>query len=326
MDLVLDFLTSATTLALFSILLFYCLFLYRSYKVSHSKEDPIVQGAWPILGHLPLLRSSQSPHRTLGALADKYGPLFTIKIGSKRALVLSNWEMAKECFTKIDLAISTRPKGEAYKHMTYNGAFLGFAPNGSYYREIRKIATSEMLTNRRVEQQQHFHILEVQRWIKELFDVWFSKKNESSNYVLVEMKQWLTQLSFNIVLPMLVGKQYFGHPTNVINEEEGQRCVKALKKLMHLLGVFTIGDAIPLLKWFDFGGHVKAMKATSKELDKILGDLLEEHRHKRSLGAKEVDRNHQDFMDVMLSLFDGTTIEGFDSDTIIKATVLVCTY
>jgi len=124
MDLVLDFLTSATTVALFSILLFYCLFLYRSYKVSHSKEAPIVQGAWPILGHLPLLRTSQSLYRTLGALADKYGPLFTIKLGSKRALVLSNWEIARECFTKIDLAISTRPKLEAYKHMTYNGAFF----------------------------------------------------------------------------------------------------------------------------------------------------------------------------------------------------------
>ena len=203
--------------------------------------------------------------------------------------------------------------------------FFAFAPNGSYWREIRKIATSELLANRRVELQQNFHILEVQGWIKKLFDVWFSKKNESSNYALVEMKQWFAQLSFNIVLPMLVGKRYFG-ATNVINEEEGQRCVKALKKLMHLLGVLTMGDAIPLLKWFDFGGHVKAMKATSKELDKILGDLLEERRHKRSLGEKEVDRDHQDFMDALLSLLDGTTMEGFESDTIIKGALLVCTY
>ncbi|KAL5080131.1 hypothetical protein RYX36_008552, partial [Vicia faba] len=56
-----------------------------------SKEAPIVQGAWPIIGHLPLLRPSKGiPHRILGELANKYGPLFTIKLGSKRALVLSN--------------------------------------------------------------------------------------------------------------------------------------------------------------------------------------------------------------------------------------------
>jgi len=257
-------------------------------------------------------------------LADKYGPLFTIKLGSKRALVVSNWEMAKECFTKIDLAISNRPKLEATQHLGYNGAMFVLAPYGSYWRQVRKIAISEIFSHRRVEQQQHFHISKVQGWIKELFDVWYSKKNESSNYALVELKQWFTQLSFNIVLPMLVGKQYFG-ATNLTNEEEAQRCVKALEELMRLLGEFTIGDAIPFLKWFDFGGHVKAMKATSKELDKILGELLEERRHKRSLSEK-INLDHQDFMDALLSLHDETPIEGYDSDTTIKGAILVCAY
>ncbi|MCI18048.1 cytochrome P450, partial [Trifolium medium] len=173
------------------------------------------------------------------------------------------------------------------------------APYGSYWRQVRKITTLEILTHRRVEQLHHFRVLEVQNSIKEFYDVWCSKKNdESSNYVLVELKQWFTQLSFNIVLPMLVGKRYFG-AINVIDKEEAERCIKALKEMMHLFGVFTVGDALPFLKWFDFGGHVTAMKETSKELDKILN-----------------------FMDVMISSLDGTTIEGFDADTIIKSTIL----
>jgi hypothetical protein len=88
-----------------------------------------------------------------------------------------------------------------------------------------------------------------------------------------------------------------------------------------------VGDALPFLKWFDFGGHVKAMKKTSKDMDKILGDLLEDHRRNRKTSnEKDVDPSHQDFMDVMLSLLDGSSIEGFDCDTIIKATILVCIY
>jgi len=82
-----------------------------------------------------------------------------------------------------------------------------------------------------------------------------------------------------------------------------------------------MGDAIPCLERFDFGGHVKAMKKTSKELDMILDEWLKERRCNRTLN-KKVDRD-QDFMDVLLSLFDGTTIEGF-ADTTIKATMLVC--
>lgn len=126
MDLIHDYLTNGTALAaLISIIFMYSLFLHnRTSNGSKSKEAPIVAGAWPILGHLPLLKASKAPHRTLGDLADKYGPLFTIKLGSKNALVLSNSEMAKECFTKFDVAISTRPKLVATEHLAYNGAML----------------------------------------------------------------------------------------------------------------------------------------------------------------------------------------------------------
>ncbi|GAU46299.1 hypothetical protein TSUD_283250 [Trifolium subterraneum] len=218
--------------------------------------------------------------------------------------------MATECFTKIDSAISTRPKLDATQHLAYNGAMFVFAPYGSYWRQVRKIATSEIRNHHRVEKQQHFYMIEARAWIKELFIVWCNKNDETSNFVLVEMKQWFTHLSFNIFLPMIVGKRYFG-ATTVIDKEEAQRFLKALQELMHLLGVFTLGDAIPFLKWFDFGGNVKAMKETSKELDKILDELLEERRHKRRLSEK-VDH---DFLDTLL---DEKTIEEFDSDNTIK--------
>lgn len=325
MDIVFDSLTSAIVLALFSIFYLCYFFIYNSSKlVSHSKEAPIVEGAWPILGHLPLLRASEGPHKILGALADKYGPLITIKLGSKRALVLSNWEMAEECFTKIDLVVSNRPKLEATQHVAYNGAMFVLAPYSSYWRQIRKLATSEILSHHRVEQLQPFQVMVVRASIKKLYNVWCSRENNSSEYVLVELKEWFTQLSTNIVLPMLVGKKRYFNTTNVINKEKEQNFIKALDEMLRLVGVFTVGDAIPFLKWFDFGGHVKAMKKASKELDKILGELLEEHRRNKPLNESEIDRDNQDFMDVMLSLIDGTTLEGFDSDTIIKATLLVC--
>ncbi|KAJ1390454.1 Cytochrome P450 [Sesbania bispinosa] len=317
MDLVLNCL-SAIVIALLSLFSLYYLFLYRSSKVAHEKEAPSAAGAWPILGHLPLFSGSQTPHRTLGALANKYGPLFTIKLGATRALVLSNWEIAKECFTINDMVVSSRPRLVATQHMAYNGAMFGFAPYGPYWRQLRKISTLEILSNRRVEQLRHVRALEVQTSIKELFNVWSSKKN-GDGYVLVELKQWFTQLTFNMVLRMAVGKRYFG-ATNMVDEQEAQRSIKALKEYMRLMGVFTVADAIPYLRWFDFGGHEKAMKKTAKELDKIVGEWLEEHRQNRALDEK-IERD-QDFMDVMISMLEGTTIEGFDADPIIKATTL----
>lgn len=138
-------------------------------------------------------------------MADKYGPLFTIKIGSARTLVFSNWEVAKECFTTHDLVVASRPMLVAVEHLSYNQAMLGFAPYGPYWGELRKFVTLEFLSNRRIELLSHVHVLEVQASIKELYSVWSSRKKESSSYYeLVEMKQWLSQLAFNMVLRMIV--------------------------------------------------------------------------------------------------------------------------
>ncbi|TKY50304.1 Cytochrome P450 82A4 [Spatholobus suberectus] len=117
---------------------------------------------------------------------------------------------------------------------------------------------------------------------------------------------------------MVIGKRYFSATT--VDDEKAERGVKAVKDFLRLFGVFAVGDAIPYLRCFDFGGHEKAMKETAKEFDEILGEWLEEHRQNRALD-ENVDRV-QDFMDVMISLLDGKTIDGIDADTMIKSTVL----
>ena len=90
---------------------------------------------------------------------------------------------------------------------------------------------------------------------------------------------------------------------------------------MRLVGVFTVADAIPYLRWFDFGGHEKAMKENIKQLDIVVSEWLEKHRQKRGSGEKI--KSDKDFMDVMLLTIDGTMIHGLDADTIIKATTMV---
>ena len=240
MDLLLNCL-NLNTIAIASILslIFLCLFLYR--KNSRGKDAPVVSGAWPILGHLSLLNGSQTPHKVLGALADKYGPLFTIKLGMKPALVLSNWEMSKELFTTNDLAVSSRPKLVAVEVMSYNQAFVGLAPYGPYWRELRKIVTFEFLSNRRIEQRNHIRVSEVRTSIKELFDIWSNGNKNESRYTLVDIKQWLAYLTFNMVVRMVVGKRYFG-VMHVEGKDKAQRFMKNIREFMNLMGTFTVAD------------------------------------------------------------------------------------
>ncbi|KAL6317976.1 hypothetical protein AAG906_031027 [Vitis piasezkii] len=307
-----------TTVGVFAtLLLSYCLLLWRS-REGNSKIAPEATAAWPIIGHLHLLGGSdQLPHITLGNMADKYGPVFTIRLGVHRALVVSSWEMAKECLTTNDQAASSRPELLASKHLGYNHAMFGFSPYGSYWREVRKIISLELLSNRRLELLKDVRASEVVTSIKELYKLWEEKKNESG-LVSVEMKQWFGDLTLNVILRMVAGKRYFS-ASDASENKQAQRCRRVFREFCHLSGLFAVADAIPFLGWLDLGRHEKTLKKTAKEMDSIAQEWLEEHRRRKDSG--EVNST-QDFMDVMLSVLDGKNLGDYDADTVNKATCL----
>ncbi|MBA0653557.1 hypothetical protein Goklo_020719, partial [Gossypium klotzschianum] len=291
MDPLLQYLFSicCTLFALFS-----CIYFYQSSKKpSRSCSAPQAGGALPIIGHMHLFGGQQLTHKTLGGMADKYGPVFSLRLGSHEVLVVNSWEMAKECFTVHDKVFSTRPIITASKILGYDFAMFGFAPYGPYWREIRKITTIELLSNHRIDMLKHIRVSEVKSAIRELYKSWLSKE--------------------------CGGKRYFG-PNADCEEAEARRCETVMRDFVHLFGVFVLSDAIPFLRWLDFLGYEKAMKRTAKELDSIVGGWLEEHKQKRLMGGGDI--KEQDFMDVMLNILEDANITCYDADTINKATCL----
>ncbi|KAL3502972.1 hypothetical protein ACH5RR_037421 [Cinchona calisaya] len=285
---------------------------------------PEVGGAWPIIGHLHLLGDSKPPQITFAAMADKYGPAFTIRLGQHPALVISSWKLAKELFSTHDTVALTRPKFLVSKYLGYDYAMFGFSPYGAYWREIRKLVALELLSVRRLELLKHIRLSETEISIKELYTLWTEKRNVSSSskgHVLVEMKQWFGELTLNIILRMIAGKRYFG-AIDISQEKEARRCQEVLREVFRLTGLFIISDSIPLLRWLDLGGYEKKMKVIGKEMDEIVEGWLKEHHGKKESAGKATGE-HQDFMDVMISLLDGAdNAAGYDGDTIIKATCI----
>ncbi|KAK2992326.1 hypothetical protein RJ640_020319 [Escallonia rubra] len=316
---VMEFLNSyatATTAGSFAFLVCLHYVLWRNIN-GRKKRAPAAAGAWPLVGHLPLLSGPQLPHVVLGSMADKYGPIFRIKLGVLQELVVSDWKIAKECFTTNDMAFSNRPKSVAVEVMGYNYAMFGLGPYGSYWRQMRKISMLELLSNHRVGMLVHVRESEVQASIKDIYDTW--KKNEGATNILkMEMKPWFGRLTLNMVVRMLAGKQ------NSCDEHESARTREALRGFLELAGTFTVSDAIPCLRWLDMGGYEKAMRKNAKEIDYFLEGWLKDHKRKRASG--QVKDEQKDFLDVMLSTLEGASSKddgGFDVDTIIKSTCLV---
>nr|UQZ09627.1 strychnine-10-hydroxylase [Strychnos nux-vomica] len=291
----------------------------KSAKGGSAKNSlpPEAGGAWPIIGHLHLLSGSKLLHITLGSLADKCGPAFIIRLGVRQALVVSDWELAKELFTANDVAISSRPKLLAFESMSYDFAMFGFSPYGAYWRELRKLISVELLSTRRLELLKHIRVSETEISVKELYNLWKDKKN-GSGHVLVEMKQWFGDLNLNVILRMVAGKRYFG-TIDAKDQEEARRCQKAMSGFFHFTGLFLVADGFPFLRWMDLGGYEKKIKASAKEMDLIAEEWLQEHRRKRESGDVA---SEQDFMDLMLSLLEDVDLPGYDPDTITKATCI----
>ena len=290
----------------------------RSNKKNKPKTAPEPAGAWPFIGHLLLLKPDDLLYRKLGAMADKYGPVFSMQLGAHRTLVISSWQAAKECFTTHDRVFPTRPKCLAVKLMGYDHAMLGFAPYGPYWRDVRKLAMVELLSGRRLDMRKHVWDTEVDFFMKTLYEQWVG--NGGRGPVLVEMKERLGDMAMNVVMRMMAGKRYFG---NGACDEESRRCQKAMGGFMYLVGLPMVSDAMPFLGWLDaLKGYKREMERTGKEIDCVLGGWVEEHRLKKRLGG-EVDESEQDFIDVMLSVIDSGSFSGLDADTVIKSTCLV---
>ncbi|CAI9281772.1 unnamed protein product [Lactuca saligna] len=285
-------------------------------------KPPHAKGAWPIIGHLHLLGGPELPHKVLGDMAEKHGPIFTIKLGVHQALVVSDAAIAKDCFTTNDKAFASRPKTETSKTMAYNNAVFGLAPYGDYWRKMRKMVVLEVLSQQRVEMLRHIRASEVRASVKELYDWWvLNKLTESSEsqsqMVKVEMSQWFGNLVLNIMVRILTGKRFSP------NHEEGVQFQAVVRKFFELMGALVLSDFIPYLNYLDVGGYKKVMKNTWKDLDNIFDRWLKEH--KQEIKSIQQHEANQDFMHVLISILQDASEDqfpGFDHDTIIKATSL----
>lgn len=283
---------------------------------------PEPSGALPIIGHLHLLGGSNPVVRILGDMANKHGPIYSLRLGQKRTLVVSSWEIVKECFTTNDRIFATRPSIAVGKYIGYNHAIFALAPYGQYWRDIRKLATLELLSAHRLELLKHVRASEVDSFIKELFTL--SKSSAAKHNVVVPLSELLEHLTFNLNVRLIAGKRFSASMYEEKNSE-ASRLKNAIKEALHLSGVFVWSDVIPWLEWLDIHGHVRSMKRSFKEIDFVFSKWLEEHRERNRSEYCSANGVERDLMDVMLSTLMEEDVKsaGHTRDTVIKATALV---
>ncbi|KAJ8562943.1 hypothetical protein K7X08_031395 [Anisodus acutangulus] len=300
---------------------FYFLWTKISRKPSKPPLPPEIAGGWPVIGHLFYLENDGDDRplaRKLSDLADKYGPVFTFRLGLSRVLVVSSYDAVKDCYSTNDAVFANRPACLYGEYLGYNNAMLFLANYGPYWRNIRKLVIQEVVSNTRLEKLKHIRFSKVQNSIKQLY----SRVQNGENSV-INLTDSLEELCFGLIVKMIAGKNY---KLGGEGDEEVERFKEAFRKFLTLSMEFVLWDAfpIPLFKWVDFQGHIKSMKRTFKDIDSIFQSWLDEHIKQREMLMKVNNGcgNERDFIDVMLSKMSNEHLhEGYSRDTVIKATV-----
>ena len=120
--------------------------------------------------------------------------------GSVPCIVVSTAAVAREIFQTQDATFSSHPKLLALK-LLKGDQLMATSPYGPYWRQLRKIAKSELFSTQRHASYANARAEEIHFMMQVLVDE--SRRGEAIN-----LKSWLHGVTDNIMTQMLVNKRY----------------------------------------------------------------------------------------------------------------------
>lgn len=233
---------------------------------NNNKKLPPSPPSVPILGHLHLLKPPL--FRSLHNLSKKYGPVISLRFGSRLVTAVSSGSVAEECFTKHDIALANRPKLLAGKHIGYNYTNIVNAPYDEHWRNLRRICALEIFSSNRLNMFLSIRKDEVNHLLRNLPHSALKKK--------VELRPPLTQLTFNNIMRMVSGKRYYGH--DVTDDAEAKRFRELIAEITENCVTSHPVDYLPFLTWIGYGNYETKLLRLGKEMDSFLQGLIQDHR------------------------------------------------
>ncbi|KAH7833586.1 hypothetical protein Vadar_007902 [Vaccinium darrowii] len=250
----------------------------------------------PIFGSL-LSLSHGLAHRTLAWMATSQAAsqLMAFSLGSTPVVVASDPLIAREILASPHF--SNRPIKQSAKQLMF-GRAIGFAPNGTYWRLLRRIATSHLFAPKRILAHEAGRHLDCAAMLSAI-------SKEQSLHGFVVLRKHLQHASLNNIMGIVFGIRYDEH-----SSREAQELQEIVREGFELLGAFNWSDHLPWLSYFydPFRINERCL-ALVPRVRRLLHQIIEDHRLR---GSIQVSYN-SDFVDVLLSLEGEEKLEEDDS-------------
>lgn len=259
-------------------------FISKKFKSSVASQNiPPGPTPWPILGNMDHM--GKLPHVNLSNLAQIYGPLMTLKLGTQYLIIGSSPAAAIEILKTHDRILSARyvPKVIQFNQEELNRSSMGWTEVcNDGWKYLRTLCRTELFSTKALDNQMGLR----ERKTMDLVEYLRGKEGE-----VVNVGELVFVTVFNMLSNVLVSRDLVG----MEEEDGGGNGMKDLvRKIMEMAVIPNVSDLFPFLQRFDLQGLRKKSMELAIKIRAIWEPIIEERRKK---GASLIQ---QDFLDTLL--------------------------
>ncbi|CAO2177279.1 unnamed protein product [Urochloa humidicola] len=284
---------AATTLLYGALLLAAAAFLYLT-TVSRRGNLPPGPTGFPLVGSLPSL--DPQLHAYFARLAAQYGPIFSIRLGSKLGVVVTSASLAREVLRDQDLAFSGRDVPDAARSISYGGGQnIVWNPVGPTWRLLRRVCVREMLSPSGLDNVKTLRDREFRATLRHIHAQ--ATAAGAAKPVDVGAQMFLTVM--NVITGTLWGGNIGGEAERAAVGKEFRHLVA---EITEMLGAPNVSDFFPALARFDLQGIRKKSDVLKDRFDQMFARIIEQRVFKADEHSGGEITAAPDFLEYMLRL------------------------
>ncbi|KAJ8418029.1 hypothetical protein AAFF_G00137380 [Aldrovandia affinis] len=279
--------TTAPSLLLASVFLV-AVHLWLWFQRCRNWDGPPGPFPWPVIGNAAQMGST--PHLYFSRMAQKYGDVFQIKLGSRTVVVL-NGDAIRTALIKKGADFAGRPDFTSFQFVS-NGMSLAFGNYNDWWKAHRKVAQTTIRTfstgNAQTKKVFESHVLLEGRHAIHLF------LNETNENKYFQPHTYVTVSTANIMSAVCFGKRYS------YDDAEFRAVVGRNDQFTRTVGAGSIVDVMPWLQYFP--NPIKTIFGNFKDLNREFYEFIRQKvvEHRKTIHSRTI----RDMTDAFLVALD----------------------
>nr|XP_027065476.1 cytochrome P450 93A3-like [Coffea arabica] len=296
-------------LLMFLLFLAVSLFLSHAIKGRMKSKTPIQHPpsppALPLIGHFHLLGPETA--KSFQTLASRYGPILRLRLVSKTSVIVSSAMIAKEILKDNEMNFISRPVVGYSWFNIYDGSTFVFAEYGTYWRFMKKLCMTELLSLAQVSRFTDIRRDETMKLLETLVKCSYEGKS-------CDLGKEFLRLTNNYTCRIVMSTRCSA------SEDESKKVWEFIKEIEDLLAKLTFGEILgPLLGKLDLFGYGRKLKTLLSSFDTLVEKIMSKHEEDMRFCRK---KERRDLMDLLLDVYRDENAEVKLTRKNIKALIL----